>query len=232
MGKAKQLSKSENPVCKTRIQCLASMTMAANSLDFTMGLLGAFVRSGVVGTVNTTNARFQLLNDLYEYYKFKSLKYRIHPVGVAVSFFVCPYSNASGASPAGLQVPFEQSSPVFISQTSTVPTQWVDVDCTSPLPWYKTYQDNSGGSDELVQQFFGGAYSTSATPTLYVEFDAIVHFKNPIVGGFNPTARVTRALVPPSSDLGKVPDEDFVRIPRSLLAGSLPALAVSANSNK
>jgi len=224
MGRGRRNNFSSESVIRLKMKQLLTVTASFNAAIGKMaeGLNWVGVETG---GVTGGNSRFSTLSDQFSYYRFRKLRHRVHPTNFSVAVSISPDTNegASTVTSAG-DVFAMGNSALFQNGLCTVPTSWADVDCAvaSPLPWYKTGVTSLTALEEMGSQFTWQAYTSTASGAFNWEMEAEVEFKGSTIASLNPRTRLAV-----DGTLAAGPDEEFVRIPRSALAGLTSAGAGS-----
>ncbi len=151
---------------------------------------GALVSGAQLAALNATglsalSTRFLAIADAYVYFRYKSLRFRLHPAnsaGLQVGGFV-PVVDTS-PSTTGQVAELISSMPIDPSQTT--PTEWVSVrkeELAGPFPWYKVISGTPDTTEEYPGQFI---LIGSGTDGFTVEFRAVVELKEGVATANTP----------------------------------------------
>lgn len=130
------------------------------------------------------------IQDVYELYRFRRLRYRLHRNGSISSMQVAAYlpgvTDNAPSTPADLAVCQHAA---ILSSVATVPTGWMKVPrfaLQSYGSWYKTVV----GSPDAAQEVQGNIFLAGNTTDLCVlEVQGEIEFKNPCTTSATPAER-------------------------------------------
>lgn len=151
---------------------------------------GSLVAGAALANVNATglgalSTRFLTEADGWALFKYTSFKFRVHPSNVSANQVV-GFTPIADTSPSTIAQVMELRSSVYIDQSQTVPTEWIDVApgvLHGQLPWYRTVD----GSFDVTEENPGRMIIVgTGTDTFAVEFKTDVKFKDALAPANTP----------------------------------------------
>jgi len=133
-------------------------------------------------------SRLATIGDSYQYYRLRSLKFRIHPSASTSSAAVSWMAGVVDTPPSTNQQNCEIYNHTFQADDATVPSSWCSVsreDLAGGLSWYKTIQGSADSSEEIVGYLF---FTGSGTNTVLCEVFGEMEFKEAIAPANTPAA--------------------------------------------
>ncbi len=181
MGRRKGTVKGKDS-CIMPFHYLLTTSLVSGAFSFNL-LPSSFPRVGVEA-------------DCWAHWRLKKLMFRLHRGATINGPQAIAYVGGVEDTPvSSITQAMEILPSAYMTQTQTVPTEWVHVtklEMSGPLPWYKTVAGTADPTEESPGQV---AITGSGTDAFYAEFRGTLEFKTSLATANTPMAIKYRQVV-------------------------------------
>jgi len=117
--------------------------------------------------------------DIFQYYRYEKLSFRIHPVGAESA--VCFLGSVANTAPMSRSEIMENLDTAYLAAFMNIPTKWTNVPSSrlrGQFPWFKTRQGTSDVTEAVQGAFY--FWTASSSGTCIIEFRGEVRGNSPI----------------------------------------------------